>query len=663
MSCSSARTRGGPRRLPLSPSLPLALLASALLVASGKASAQAEAAPFTQTVVVSATRHAMALIDAPAAMSVVTPAQIAERGADNLFEALRGEPGLSLIGRTISGRRNLSIRGLDGRHTLFLVNGMRVGATDGVVGHSDFQYDWVPVENIARIEVLRGPMSVLYGAEALGGVVNVITRAPGDTWALQAMAEGSWADGHLGGDGYRAAVGVSGPLGPHWRLGVTAADTRRQEILNSAEPRLGDLEGRDKRNGALHLVWLPLAGHQLDLVQRTGEEDRWAGVRERSGQRRFHQSLHDIERSHTSLGWAADWGGAWQAHSLLRAYGSRVAVSNTRTQGVAALRPQTLADRVLEGQGSLTPANGRLYTAGFEWRDEQLDNQALAGGHGQARHQALFGQAELDLVPTLAMTAGLRHDQHDRFGGEWSPRIYAVWKPAPQWVVKGGIGHGFKAPTLKQISPDYREDEGPFTYFGNPALQPETNNATEVGAGWDTASLGVQAVLFHNRINNLIVPRLFGTVAGRAQYVFENIDRARLQGMELAGRATLPAGWLLSGNYTYLDATDGNGARLEKRPRHLLAMQVGWQGGPWSANLRVERHADQLIAPVVVGKPMQTLPDLTRVSAQVSRELNKNLSMSLGVDNLGKLRLADESPLFSWAEAPRTWRLALRGQF
>ncbi len=643
--------------------LPPVLFSLLLLVTGGAARAQTEAVPFRQTVVVSATRHAMALIDAPAAMTVVTPAQIVERGADNLFEALRGETGLSLIGRTISGRRNLSIRGLDGRHTLFLVDGMRVGATDGVVGHSDFQYDWVPVEAIARIEVLRGPMSVLYGAEALGGVVNVITRAPGDTWALQATAEGSWADGDLGGDGYRAAVSVSGPLAARWRLGVTASDSRRQEILNAAEPRLGDLEGRDKRDASMHLVWLPVSGHQFDLVQRSGQEDRWAGVRERSGQRRFHQSLHDIGRSHSSLGWTADWGDAWQAHSLLRAYGSRVEINNSRTQGVTALRPQTLDDRVLEGQGSVAPAAGRVYTAGFEWRDERLNNEALAGGHGQARHQAIFGQAELDLAPALALTVGLRHDQHDRFGGEWSPRAYAVWKPAPQWVVKGGIGHGFKAPTLKQISPDYREDEGPYTYFGNPALQPETNNATEIGAGWDSSTLGLQAMLFHNRIDNLIVPRLFGKVAGRAQYVFENIDQARMQGVELEGRATLPAGWLLSGNYTYLDATDGNGVRLEKRPRHLLAVQIGWHGGAWSANLRAECHADQLIAPVVVGKPMQALPDLTRVSAQVSRELSKNLSLSLGVHNLGNLRLADESPLFTWAEAPRTWRVALRGQF
>ena len=129
-----------------------------------------------QTVVVTATRHAMALIDSPAALSVVTRAQIEQRGADSVLDALRGELGVSLMARPISGRKAISLRGMDSRHTLMLVDGKRIGASDGVIGHSDFQNDWIPVEDIERIEVIRGPMSVLYGAEALGGVVNIITR-------------------------------------------------------------------------------------------------------------------------------------------------------------------------------------------------------------------------------------------------------------------------------------------------------------------------------------------------------------------------------------------------------------------------------------------------------------------------------------------------------
>lgn len=638
-------------------------LLSAALLGAGAARAQATEPPLPQTVVVSATRHAMALVDAPASITVVTPQQIDERGADNLFEALRGELGVSLIGRTISGRRNISLRGMDGRHTLFLVDGKRIGNSDGVIGHSDFQYDWVAVEDIERIEIIRGPMSVLYGAEALGGVVNIITRATGTQWSGRAIAEGSKADGGLGGGGHRAGVSVGGPLGEAWRLAVSADDSRRQEIVSPLDSRIGDIEGRHKNDGSARLTWLPAAGHQVELEHREGDEQRWAGMKERSGQRRFFRSLTDIDRSHDSLAWSADWGGAASARSTLRAYGSHVGMGNLRSNGVAALRPNILDDHVVDGQFSAEPARGRLFTAGFEWREERLENIGLPASESQARHRALYGQGEFELGRTLSLTAGLRHDHHSRFGDEWSPRVYAVWRPAGAWVLKGGYGHGFKAPTLKQISPDYVEDEGPYTYFGNPTLRPERNDSVELGVGWDTAALGAQATLFSNRVTDLIVPVLFGSKAGRAQYRFQNIDRARLQGLELGSRAALPQGFSLEANYTFLDATDGAGQRLEKRPRHVLGLQLAWQQGPWRASLRAEHHGDQLIAPTVVGQPMQALPDLTRLSAQVTRQLGRNSEAIFGVDNLAQLRLADESPLFTWAEAPRTWRLMWRGRW
>ena len=318
---------------------------------------------------------------------------------------------------------------------------------------------------------------------------------------------------------------------------------------------------------------------------------------------------------------------------------------------------------MVEGQGSLAPATGQRHTAGFEWRDEQRDNEVLPGGQGQVEHRAVFGQAELNLASGLALTAGARYDDHERFGGEWSARPFAVWTAASDGVVKGGSGHGYKAPNIKQILPGYREDEGPNTFFGNPALQPECNDTVELGAGWNSGGMGLQAMLFRNQVDNLIVPRLFGSVAGRCQYGLENIDRARLQCDKVDARAALPAGWQLGLNYACLDACGGNGQRLEKRPRHLVGAQVGWTGGLWRAVLRTDRQADRLIAPVVVGQPLKPLPDTTRVRAQVARHLAKGLQPSLCVDNLNHLELANESPLFTWAGAPRTWRVTSLGEF
>ena len=194
---------------------------AALLVCSAAAAVGDEA---SQTIVVTATRHAMPLLAAPAAMTVVSGEQMAARGADNLFEALRGEIGLSLQGRTIGGRTALSLRGMEFRHTLFLVEGMRIGGTDGVVGHSDFEYDWVAAADIERIEVVRGPMSVLYGSEALGGVVNVITRKPGAAWAYGVLAESRLGDNSL------AAMATAWLQAPAARSAIRGASRCRRPI-------------------------------------------------------------------------------------------------------------------------------------------------------------------------------------------------------------------------------------------------------------------------------------------------------------------------------------------------------------------------------------------------------------------------------------------------
>ncbi len=634
----------------------------AMAVATLAASTQA-ASDGAQTIVITATRHAMALADAPASMSVVTGQQIAERGADNVFEALRGETGLSLQGRTIGGRTTLSLRGMEFRHTLFLVDGKRIGGTDGVVGHSDFQYDWVAAEDIERIEVVRGPMSVLYGSEALGGVVNTITRRPGADWAFSALAEGRWGDGSLGGDGHRAAVSAGGPMGDSVKLAVSVANSRRQALALKEDLRVTELEGRRKRDAALQWWWTPAPGHEIEVEHRIGEEDRSANMRERSGARRIFESLTAIDRSHGSLAWRADWGGAWQAASLLRAYESHVDVSNARDNGVAALRPNNFADRVIEGQLSALPQQGRLLTGGVEAREEKLFNIGLPGGASQAMHHAAYAQGEFDVGPRLSLTGGLRYDRHQRFGHEWSPRAYAVWRAAPGWVVKGGVGHGFKAPSLKQISPDYREDEGPNTYFGNAALRPESSDAGEIGVAWDTVDAGLQAMAFTSRVANLVVPRLLRQVGTRGEYLFENIDSARFKGLEAALAWRLPAGFSLNANYTYLDAHDDSGKRLEKRPRHSLGLRAGWSAGPWRAGIDAQHSRDQVLASTTPGQALQAAPDLTRMAAQVSRELGHGLTVSAGVDNLTNLRLAEESPLFTGAEAPRTWRVALRGRW
>ncbi|RVT88700.1 TonB-dependent receptor [Inhella crocodyli] len=611
-------------------------------------------------VVVSATRHAIALADAPAAITVLNAEAVAERGSDNLLALLRTEPSVSSFGRPIGGRKALSLRGMDPRHTLILVDGQRINASDGLVGSSDFQLDWTGAVDIARVEVVRGPMSVLYGAEALGGVVNVITQPLPEAWEGRALLEGREGEG--GGSGHRAAVALRGGLAQDWRVGLSVSDGRREATPTQADPRITAVEGRHAKEAALRLSWLPALGHELTLDARHSDEDRWLDARERSGLRRYHQSLHDLSRRQLGLGWTANWEGERGLETLLRAYRSGLDVHNQKTNGVASLRPNTLRDGVVEGQAGWRVGASHRVTTGFEWRDEQLDNAGLPGGQAQATHRAAYLQDEWQANTTLAITGGLRADHHARFGSELSPRAYAVWKLGADWTLKGGVGHGFKAPTLKQIDPAYREDEGPNTYVGRADLRPEVNDSAELGLAWDAAHWGASAMLFRNRVAHLIVPKLISGTAARGVYEFRNIDQARLQGLEtqLGWRQ---GAWSLQANATWLSARDGQGVWLEKRAARTLGLRADVRGEAGSLGVALEHQGGLRLASAVVGQPPQAVRSLTFVHLHAKVPVTAHMAVRLGLDNATNLRLAERSPLFSYEDLPRTLRLTLEGRW
>ncbi len=625
-----------------------------------------------QTVVVTATRRALQQSDAPAATSVVTQRELQDRGADNVLDGLRGETGVSAIGRPLGGRRVLSLRGMESRHTLMLIDGQRVAASDGVIGNSDFQLDWITVGDIDRIEVVRGPMSVLYGSEALGGVVNIVTRRPDDVRAGSARVEGLIAQGgsdHRGGDGHRANARVNLPLGDAWALTVGASDIRRQAIASKADARIDEIEGRHRTDGSAQLLLRAAPGHDLLLEHRQGQEDRWGGARERSGARRYHLSLHDIERRHSALTWDADWRGSGVS-TQLRAYASMLDHHNARTEGVAPLRPNRVDDTVIDGHAVAT-AGAHHLTGGFEAREEGLRNNALAGGEGSVDHHAVYVQDEWGLG-ALALTFGARHDRHDVFGGRTSPRAYGVWKFGADWALKGGIGWGFKAPTLKQATAGYVEDEGPFSYAANPALQPEINRAVEAGFAWQSAAFGAQVMGFHNRVRNLMVPVLVASTP-RPLYEWRNVDTAILKGVETSiDWRVMPGvkpGVTAKLNHQWLDARNDAGERLDRRPKHSVGAALEWARSgapspvPQRAGIRADHQRGLLLASTTPGAPPQAVAAYTLASAFAAWSITNALELGAGIDNVGNLSLVDKSPLYVQGIAPRTFRVSLNARW
>ena len=162
-------------------------------------------------VVVTATATPRALQTAPASVTVVDRQALSRRPVQDLTDVLRDVPGVTVNGAGLT-RRGISIRGMPSEHTLFLVDGRRVNGSASAIAHADFELNWVPVEAMDRVEIVRGPMSSLYGSEALGGVVNVITRSATDSWRGSLRAMGGLREDGRGGETYQLGAYAGGPL-------------------------------------------------------------------------------------------------------------------------------------------------------------------------------------------------------------------------------------------------------------------------------------------------------------------------------------------------------------------------------------------------------------------------------------------------------------------
>lgn len=601
--------------------------------------------------VVSATLSAHETRTAPASVTVITREELETRNATDLLDAVRGSPGITLSPRQVGGRKTLALRGLEGRHTLTLIDGRRISPSDDVVGHSDYQYGWLPVSAIERVEIIRGPMSTLYGSEALGGVINLITRQPKDRWIGSLMLSGSALLDGDGGQGAQGSVLAAGPLGERITLRVNGEATRRAAVENKDDRRYSEIEGRTTRTAGLGGTVKLTEEQSLDVQWSKGDEVRTYD--DVSGTKTY-ENRYDIEKSQASVAWKGEFG-AWR--SQVRTYRSEIDITNTRTNGVSATRPQNMSDEVIDAFAALK-LDGQVVTIGGEHRTETLKNSGLIGGKDSATHQALFVQDEIALGQSLMLTAGLRGDEHELFGFEASPRAYLVWEASPELVIKGGYGHAFKAPTLKQISPSYVGAEGPHTFLGNGNIQPEKSDSLEISADWKRGPLNLRATLFHTKVDDLITYRLIKTVGVRRTYLYDNVDKATIGGLETGFSWNINSNLLWTTNLTLLKTKDeSTGKELNDRPAVSLASTVDWTiGQGWNSRGGVEYYGEQTSS-------AGDLPAYALWNASVGKQFDKTFSLRAGVNNLTDVRLADKSPNFGYAELGRNLFVTLRANF
>ncbi|MEI2417000.1 TonB-dependent receptor [Orrella sp. JC864] len=614
-------------------------------------------------VVVTATTSARSQADAPASVSVIDGQALRNRPVGDLADAVRDTPGIGLDDSVGLGRRGISVRGMSPAHTLILIDGQRINTSAGAIAHSDFELGWVPTEAIERVEVVRGPMSSLYGSEALGGVVNVITRSATDSWHGSVSSYALINDHGLDGDQYKSGFYLGGPLVPG-KLGLNAwGEFRRRDALREAgNTALTALDEQRAVTGHVGLSWTPDARQRIDFSVDAGKEDQhgWRG----GSTNTVYKADNDVKRRRYALSHAGQW--QWGS-SQLRLYRSTLERHAWRSDGGDATGPNRFVDTVLDGRVGFAAGDAHTLTLGAETRRESLEDPTVnrAGKKAQT-HYALFAQDEIALGSQWELVLGSRFDHHEDFGWETSPRAYLLFHPTDAWTLRAGVGRGFKAPTLKQLSPEYESRAamgGRGIIRGNPELRPETNQSFELGAAFAQAGWSAGATLFHNNVRNLIetVRQPSCDVPGRVCLEYENVAKARLRGLELtAGMPLLPQ-WRLEANYTYLDARDrSTDERLADRSRHRANATLAWDV---MAQLRTRLRAEYIGAQYRSATESER-PGYTLLHWYVDYDVNRNLSLHAGIENFTDKRLAnDDAGVYGRADEGRRYFAGLTARF
>ena len=611
--------------------------------------------------VVTATRTPVSIKDAPGAITVITAEDIKDIPAGDILDVIRETAGISMIGRGVGGRNVISIRGFDSRNSLIMVDGKRVAASDPVFGHSDFEQNWVPIESIERIEVVRGPLSALYGSEAMGGVINIITKKTTGQWQGGAKIGGGFRDDGNGGGNQNYAAQVGGPvLKGKLGFGVAAEYMRDEDTPDKDEPQYSELEGKEVSSVSSKLTFTPTKNHTLEAAVGFVNDDRRRDTKSRG---RNYEGINELEKTNFSLSWR---GAIGPTNSTVQVYRTDIDKLSRKeyVDGKISDNPEQLTNDVIDAQTSFSVWSN-LFTLGGELRKEELESLSLVDGKDDVTHGALFIQDELSLFSDrLLLTPGVRWDDHESFGSEVSPRLYALYKITEKINLKAGYGHSFRAPTIKQVSEGYHAAFGPHEFFGNPDVQPETSDAYEAGVEYFSDKVFARAIYFYNDIENLIDWKQIGQTGRVRLFEATNIAEAKTEGLETEVKVTLPYGLALSGNYTYLDAEDTkNDVRLDQRPRHTVnaKLKYTWDTVGLSTALRFQYIADQVLEND--DDELVEAPDYGLWNFSARKTLLNNFEIQLGVDNIGDVRLADKSDLFAYEERGRFYYAYLRASF
>lgn len=565
-----------------------------------------------EQVTVTASRRLQRLADVPVATEVITRDDIARTGATDLASVLTEHVGIELQG-TITASAGVMLQGLDAQRVLVLVDGQPIaGRISG-----QFDVSRISTAVIERVEVVKGPQSTLYGSEAMGGVINVITR---DTEVGDLIAEAELLGGSHGrSDGSLTLTGSRGDFS--W---MVSGGRRYSEVA----PGQGDVRGAksERYDGLLAARWSPDENRSIELSLNAQEQDqRW-----RMGQLYFFG-----DDRHMSGRLSGEYRhGSHTVRPTL--YVSRFdhlssrSISRVPAPGGDDDRQQLAEAELVYGFAS----GAHSLDAGVEVRRDETLSDRLANRDRAIVTYEPFAQYTWN-AGRLSLVPGIRMASSEQWGTHWSPRVAVRWQALAPLALRVSIGEGYRAPGFRELYLEFQNSGPGFSYLvrGNPDLKPESSRNISASAEWTGRGGFARLTAFDNRFDDFIETRVVGDSSGVQLNSYFNVGEGYTRGVELEG-GMVYGPFTMDAGISLLDTWSASAGReLLGRPRHSGRLTIGWAGATGTrvsvTGVRMGR------APIsLVGDGSVTHRDaFNRLDLRVAQLLPWSMELTGGVDN------------------------------
>ena len=618
--------------------LPLALISAFSHAAEEKAVEQAE----VDTVYVTAEKQ----LQQSLGVSRISKDDIDKRPAANdISEFVRTMPGVNLTGNTATGqrgnKRQIDLRGMGPENTLILIDGKPVNSRQSerisMRGERNTRGDsnWVPVEEIESITVLRGPAATRYGSGAMGGVVNIVTKKVSKEFKGQVNLYANQPQDSKEGATRRIGFNLSGPIIQdtlgfriYGNLNKTDADAANINAGHGNDSAAG-VEGVRNKDIAGRLQWKISPAQTLILDSSYSRQGNiYNGDTQNSNPRSaLVNSLADNKAETARLyrsAYSLTHDGAWEWGDTKNVISYERTVNSHLPEGLAGgpegsytgldFVQSRLKNLRFSSEANIPFKLGvdNVLTVGAEFTDSKLDDpasntqgfkdqgktdafngiSATRGGKASQRNWAAYVEDNISLTDKTHLIPAIRFDHNSDSGSNWSPALNFSHQIGENWLVKGGVARAYKAPNLYQTNPDfilYTRGQGcPLNapnsvrcyYMGNGNLKPETSINKEIGLEFNKNGWQASATYFHNAYRNKIVigDQLIATSnIGNWLLQWENTPKATISGIE--GNLVIPLHDTLkwSNNFTYMHKSeDYQGNPLSLVPKHTLNSTLSW---------------------------------------------------------------------------------------